>query len=130
MYKLPEKELKDIIKSYGFNNLILDTWGQVEPDSAIYIFHNSKKEYFILFVADYLGGYDEIEYPHEFDFDDGYGYTKIKFVADKPYSYVDNAPKRAIGYIDDAHLWTKASTGDVCMLFNASNIQSPSVYLK
>lgn len=130
MRKIPENELKDIIKSYGFNDLIFDTWGQVEPDSCVYVFHNSKKEYFVLFAADFLGGYEEIKYPHKFEFDFGYGYTEIKFTAEKPCSYIDNAPKRAADYIDDNRLWTKStSTGDICMLFKVNDIKSPSLYI-
>ncbi len=33
------------------------------------------------------------------------------------FSYIEEATKKAIDYIDDDKLWTKASTGDLCMLF-------------
>lgn len=40
MYKINEAELKEIIGSYGLDDLIFDALRWVEPDTAIYIFHD------------------------------------------------------------------------------------------
>lgn len=39
MNKIDEAEIKEIIKSYGLDDLVFDTFMQVEPDTALYIFH-------------------------------------------------------------------------------------------
>ena len=120
MKELKEKELKEIIASYGLGDLVFERFVQVEPDTAMYVFHDNDTKY-VLLVADYLGGYDEFELPHEFKFD-YYPDRRVKFNAIRRLSYVDDASKAAINYVDDMHLVTQASTGDVCMLFGVDNV--------
>lgn len=122
MKEIDQAELKDIISSYGFDNLIFEKYMQVEPDTAVYIFHDDKNAKYILLVADYLGGYEEFELPHEFTFD-YYPEKSICFNAVHRFPFVGDAPKAAKGYIDDNHLKTKTSTGDICMLFGVDNLE-------
>ncbi len=124
MQNLTENELKNIVKAYGFDNLVFDFGKQVGPDESIYIFHDDKDKNYALFVADFLGGYDTIELPFEFEFDDDYPYKKISFRALKRFSYTNGAEAAASGYVDDDHFLTKASSGDVCMLFECSDLKA------
>ncbi|MBQ3353334.1 hypothetical protein IJG89_03280 [Candidatus Saccharibacteria bacterium] len=122
MKKISQIELNKIVASYGFGNLSFKEYMQVEPDTALYILCDDKGAYYILLVSDYLGGYDEIKLPHRFMFD-YYPEKKIRFDAICSFSYVDNAPKAAADYIDDNHLKTQASTGDICMLFSVDKLK-------
>lgn len=122
MKEISQTELKEIIASYGFEGLSFEKFIQVEPDTAVYIFHDDKNAKYVLLVADYLGGYDEFNLPHEFAFD-YYPDNKVTFDAVRRFSYINNAPKAAVNYIDDDHLKTQATTGDVCMLFGADNLK-------
>lgn len=106
--------------SYGLKNLIFDQSCVVEPDTILYFLHDDKASY-ILVAADYLGGYEKIDLPCDFNYD-YYPNMVVKFRAYHRFSYIDGAKKRAKGYIDDDHLWTKTSTGDVCMLFACDEI--------
>lgn len=88
----------------------------------LYIFRKGGANY-ILYAADYLGGYEDLDMPHNFAFDDGYPYSKVSFRAIKIFSYKKDAKKKADGYIDDNHYWTKASTGDIYMLFAVDELK-------
>ncbi len=123
MKKIKHEELVEILDSYGVEGALYDTAKQITPDSMIYIFSDRSGAKYILLAADYLGGYEEFEMPHDFEFDDGFPYDKVSFRAVKVFSYKDGAKKKANGYIDDKHYWTKASTGDVCMLFAVDELR-------
>ena len=121
MEKIAGDELAEIIASYSLEDLVFERFVQVEPDTAIYIFHDNKGAKYVLLVADYLGGYDEFELPHKFVFD-YYPDRIVKFDAVRKFPYVHNAPKATLNYEDSKHLVTQASTGDVCMLFGVDNV--------
>ena len=117
MHEIDKVELKEIIESYGLNDLVFDTFKQVEPDTALYIFHDkdNKKIKYCLMASDYLDG--DIELPYDFEFD-YYPDNIVKFRAIRIFSYIDNAKKKAEGYIDDGHYRTMSDNGGgVCMLF-------------
>lgn len=122
MNKINESELKEIIDSYGLNDLVFDTFRQVEPDTALYIFHNEDNAEikYCLIASDYLD--DNIEFPCDFEFD-YYPDASVKFRAIRIFSYVDGAKKKAEGYVDDNHYRTVSSTGDVCMLFAVDELK-------
>lgn len=123
MQKINDKELKEIIESYGLNDLVFDTFKQVEPDTALYIFHdkNDIKIKYCLIASDYLDG--NIELPCDFEFD-YYQYNCVKFRVIHIFSYVNNAKKKADGYIDDNHYRTMADNGGgVCMLFAIEDLK-------
>lgn len=124
MEKMSEEELMEILESYGVDCASYVTSKWVAPDSMVYIFTDGKGANYVLYVADYLGGYEDLDMPHDFKFDYGFPYDKVSFRAVRVFSYVDKAKKKADGYIDDNHYWTKASTGDVCMLFGADEIEN------
>ena len=124
MEKISEEELMEILESYGVNGVSYVTSKRVTPDSMIYVFVDEEGSNYVLFVADYLGGYEDLEMPHGFEFDDGYPYSKVSFRAVRVFSYVDDAKKKAESDIDEKHYWTKASTGDVCMLFGVDEIKN------
>lgn len=117
MNRIEQGELVEILSSYGVEGVFYDGAKQVTPDSTIYIFSDKKGAKYVLLSSDYLGGYEEFEMPYDFEFDDGFPYQKVSFRAVKVFSYKKDAKKKADGYIDDKCYWTKASTGDICMLF-------------
>lgn len=121
--KIPENELKEILESYDVHGVVFEASKWVTPDSMVYIFSDKNGAKYVLYSADYLGGYDEIDLPFDFEFDDEYPYSKVSFRAVKIFSYKKDSKKKAEGYIDDNHYWTKASTGDVCMLFGVSDLK-------
>ncbi len=123
MNKITRDELAEILNSYGVNGVFYNSTKQITPDSMIYIFSDKDGAKYILLAADYLGGYEEFDMPHDFEFDDGFPYSNISFRATKVFSYRKNAKKKAEEYIDDKHFWTKASTGDVCMLFAVDELK-------
>ena len=123
MEKISEKELIEILKSYGVSDASFLASKRVTPDSMVYVFADEKNANYVLYVADYLGGYEDWDMPHDFEFDYGLPYDKVSFRAVRVFSYVDKAKKKADGYIDDNHYWTKASTGDVCMLFGVDGVE-------
>ena len=114
MNKINELELKEIINSYGLDNLVFDVFKQVEPDTALYFFHDNDNVKYCLIATDFLAG--NIEFPCDFRFD-YYSDTLVRFRATHALSYVKDAKKRAVGYVDDDHYRTMANNGDVCMLF-------------
>lgn len=122
MREIDKEELKEIIESYGLGNLVFDVFKQVEPDTALYIFHDEDNvnANYCLIVADYLD--NDIELPCDFEYD-YYPNNTVKFRAINAFSYINDAKKKAIGYIDDNHYRTKASTGDVCMLFAVDKLK-------
>lgn len=124
MEEISEKELIEILKSYGVSDASFLVSKRVTPDSMVYVFADEKSANYVLYAADYLGGYEDLDMPHDFKFDYGFPYDKISFRAVRVFSYVDKAKKKADGYIDDNHYWTKASTGDVCMLFGVDEIEN------
>ena len=124
MRMIPEEELIKILESYGVGDVFYITSKRVTPDSMVYVFADEKGANYVLYVADYLGGYEDLDMPHDFEFDYGFPYDKTSFRAVRVFSYVDKAKKKADGYIDDNHYWTKASTGDVCMLFGVDEIKN------
>ena len=72
-------------------------------------------------ASDYLE--DEIELPCDFVFD-YYPDSVVKFRAVHIFSYVDNAKKKAEGYIDDNHYRTISNAGgSVCMLFAVDELE-------
>ena len=117
MNRIKQDELIEILNSYGIENVFYNDSKQISPDSMVYIFSGKDGVRYVLLSADYLGGYEKLKMPYDFEFDDGLPYSKVSFRAVKVFSYKKNAKKKAKGYIDDNHYWTKASTGDVCMLF-------------
>ena len=123
--EIDKNELAEIIESYGLSNLVFDTFRWVEPDTAIYIYHdkNNIKIKYCLMASDYLGGYEDLELPYDFEFDYEHPYSKGSFRAVKIFQYKNNAKKKADGYIDDNHYWTKASNGYVCMLFAVEDLK-------
>ena len=123
MEKIDQHELAEIFDSYGINGVFYNTSKWVTPDSMIYIFSDKGGVNYFLYAADYLGGYEDLDIPHDFAFDDGYPYSKVSFRAIKIFSYKKDAKKKADGYIDDNHYWTKASTGDICMLFAVDELK-------
>lgn len=124
MRMIPEEELIKILESYGVSDVFFITSKRVTPDSMVYVFADEKGANYVLYAADYLGGYEDLGMPHDFEFDYGFPYDKVSFRAVRVFSYVDKAKKKADGYIDDNHYWTKASTGDVCMLFGVDEIEN------
>lgn len=114
MNRISELELKEIISSYGLNDLVFDIFKQAEPDTALYIFHDNGDVKYCLIVADFLD--DNIEFPCDFRFN-YYLDTLVRFRATHALSYIKDAKKRAVGYVDDNHYRTMANNGDVCMLF-------------
>ena len=54
MNRINELELKEIISSYGLSNLVFDKFKQVEPDTALYIFHDHVDVKDSLIVADFF----------------------------------------------------------------------------
>lgn len=123
MNKIAQDELAEILDSYGINGVFYDDAKQITPDSMIYIFSDKDGAKYILLAADFLGGYEKLKMPYDFEFDDGFPYNKVSFRAVKIFTYKDGAKKRAEGYIDDNHYWTKASTGDICMLFAVDELK-------
>ena len=123
MNKLTQSELTELLTSYGSEGLLSKTSKLVTPDSAIYIFTDSKGAHYILFVADYLGDYMNLAPPFNLEFDDGAPYSKVSFRVTKIISYRDDAKKKANGYTDDKHYLTKTNDGDVCMLFVVDNLK-------
>ena len=121
MSRISSEELKEILSSYGIDNLSYKKTVQVGPDMVLYVFSDKDDEKYVLVAADYLGDYMNIKLPYVFEFDDK-DYKHISFRAVKALSYSENAAKRADGYIDDERLLTKASTGDVCLLFKCSDV--------
>ena len=124
MRMIPEEELIKILESYGVSDVFYLTSKRVTPDSMVYAFADEKGANYVLYTADYLGGYEDLDMPHDFEFDYGFPYDKISFRAVRVFSYVDDAKKKADDRIDDNHYWTKASTGDVCMLFGVDEIKN------
>ena len=124
MRMIPEEELIIILESYGVGDVFYITSKRVTPDSMIYVFTDEKGADYVLYAADYLGGYEDLDLPHDFEFDDGYPYSKVSFRAVRVFSYVDDAKKKAESDIDENHYWTRASTGDVCMLFGVDEIKN------
>lgn len=124
MEKISEEELMVILESYDISDVFYVTSKWVTPDSMVYIFADKKGANYVLYVADYLGGYEDLEMPHDFEFDDGYPYSKVSFRAVRVFSYVDDAKKKAESDIDENHYWTRASTGDVCMLFAVDELKA------
>ena len=120
MEKISKPELVEILKSYGLCNLIFDFFRQVEPDTAIYVFHDEENIQYCLVAADYL--FDDAKMPYYFEYS-YYSNAVVKFRAIKQLSYIENAPKKAVGYIDDEKHRTKASTGDVCMLYVIDDLE-------
>ena len=123
MEKIDQHELAEILDSYGINGVFYNTSKLVTPDSMIYIFSDKSGANYILYAADYPSGYEDLDMPHDFVFDDGYPYSKVSFRAMKIFSYKKDAKKKADGYIDDNHYWTKASTGDICMLLAVDELK-------
>ena len=123
MEKISEDELNEILHSYNLDGLSFDNAKQVEPDIILYFFHDKENIPYVLLTADYLGGYEDKNLPYDFEFDYGYPYRKVTFRAWEAFSYSEDSSKKADEYIDDNHLWTKASTGDVCMLFRCSDLK-------
>ena len=120
MNRIDGFELKEIIGSYGLSNLVFDKFKQVEPDTALYIFHDNGDVKYCLIVADFLD--DNIEFPCDFRFD-YYSDALVRFKATYAFSYVKNAKKRAVGYVDDNYYRTVANNGDVCMLFTIEGLE-------
>ena len=120
MEKISKPELVEILKSYGLCNLIFDFFRQVEPDTAIYVFHDEENIQYCLVAADYL--FDDAKIPYYFEYS-YYSNAVVKFRTLKQLSYVENAPKKAVEYIDDERHRTKASTGDVCMLYIIDDLE-------
>ena len=123
MEKISEDELMEILKSYGVEDVSHAASKWVTPDSMVYVFSDKRGVNYVLYVADYLGGYEDLDMPHDFEFDYGYPYSRVSFRAVKIFSYKDGAEKKADRYIDDDHYWTEASTGDVCMLFGVDELK-------
>lgn len=124
MRMIPEEELIKILESYGVGDVFYITSKRVTPDSMVYVFADEKGANYVLYAADYLGGYEDLGMPHDFEFNYGFPYDKVSFRAVRVFSYVDDAKKKADDRIDDNHYWTKASTGDVCMLFGVDEIKN------
>ena len=122
MHKIDEVELKEIIESYGLNDLVFETFKQVEPDTALYIFHDkTDKNKYCLIASDFLD--NNIELPCNFEFD-YYPDSIVKFKATHVFSYIDGAKKKAEGYIDDNHYRTISDGGGgVCMLFAVDKLE-------
>lgn len=87
MEKIDQHELAEILDSYGINGVFYNTSKLVTPDSMIYIFSDKGGANYILYAADYLGGYEDLDMSHDFAFDDGYPYSKVSFRAIKIFSY-------------------------------------------
>ena len=120
MNRINEFELKEIIASYRMSNLIFDKFKQVEPDTALYIFHDNNNVKYCLITADFLDG--DIEFPCGFKFS-YYPDALASFRATHAFSYIDNAKKKAVGYVDDEHYRTASNFGDVCMLFAIDELE-------
>jgi len=123
MEKISEEELMEILGSYGVSDASFFASKRVTPDSMVYAFADEKGANYVLYAADYLGGYENLDLPHDFEFDDGYPYSKVSFRAVRVLSYADDAKKKAESDIDENHYWTRASTGDVCMLFAVDELK-------
>ena len=122
MNKISQNELHEILESYGIDKASYDYASRITPDSMVYVFSDKDNTKYVLFVADYLGGYENLKIPHNLEFDYGYPYRKVSFRIIKILSYKEDAKKKAEEYIDDNHYWTVASTGDICMLFAVDNL--------
>lgn len=123
MDKISEEELMEILESYDVGDVSYVTSKWVTPDSMIYVFSDKKGANYVLYAADFLGGYEDLEMPHDFEYDDGHPYSKVSFRAVKIFSYRDDARNKADDCVDDNHYWTKASTGDICMLFAVDELK-------
>ena len=123
MNNISQDELKTILESYGVSNVNFDGVKKVTPDSRMYIFSGNNGKKYALYAADYLGGYESLKLPCNLKFDEKYPYDKLSICVIKIFSYKADAKNKALGYIDDNHYWTKASTGDVCTLFGISDIE-------
>lgn len=93
MEKISKPELVEILKSYGLYNLIFDFFRQVEPDTAIYVFHDEENIQYCLVAADYLS--DDTKMPYFFEYN-YYSNAVVKFRAIKQLSYIENAPKKPL----------------------------------
>ena len=62
MEKISEEELMEILESYGVTGVSYMTSKQVTPDSMIYVFVDEEGANYVLFVADYLGGYEDLTF--------------------------------------------------------------------
>ena len=116
MYKINQDELMEILKSYGIEDLVFDKFIEVEPDTSLYVFHDDRNNPYCLVTTDYPGGYFDVTLPCDFEYD-YYPDSTVKFHAICNFLYVKCATKKAEGYIDDGHLLTKVSTGDICVLY-------------
>ena len=115
---ISNNELSEILASYDLKDLIFDYYKSVEPDTDIYIFHDKNNRQYCLIASDYL---DETEMPCEFIFE-YYKDDSAYFRAIKRFSYVPEATKAAVGYVDDGYFRTMASTGDVCMMYEVEDL--------
>ena len=123
MHRIDETELKEIIESYGLDDLVFETFKHAEPDIDLYIFHDKDNEAnkYCLMASDYMD--NEIELPYDFEFD-YYPGSIVKFRVIRIFSCIDGAKKKAKGYIDDNHyLAISDNGGGVCMLFAIDNLE-------
>lgn len=121
MYGLNEKELQEIVIAYGLKGLVFDYYELVEPDITLYFFHNNTGLKYCLTEADYP--HYAPYFPCDFLYDHCYG-GNVSFIATKQFSYLENTPKKATDYIyDDNHYLTKASSGDICMMYAIDNLK-------
>ena len=84
---LTKQERKEIIEAYDCKNLVEDTHYQVEPDTWVYLFHDSNNKKFVLISADYLD-FEFDHLPQLLRFDNS-EFQKIDFVLQKEIPSLD-----------------------------------------
>lgn len=67
---LSKSERKEILKAYGYENLVDYRHFQVEPDTWVYLFHDSDDKKYVLIYADYMD-YEFDHFPHLLRFNNG-----------------------------------------------------------
>ena len=75
---LSESERRKIMSAYDCEGLIENSHYQVEPDTWIYLFHDTNGKKYVLIDADYLD-LDFKSYPHLLGFNNN-EFTKLDFI--------------------------------------------------
>lgn len=119
--EIEQSELQEILASYGKSSLVFDAYKPVNPDTAIYFFHDVSGVKYALVAGEFLVDYLQDQMPYNYEYDYGEPYEAVSYRAAKRLSYVNDAPKAADDANDSAHCLTQASTGDVCLLFECEN---------
>lgn len=88
---LSKEERKEILTAYDCENLIEDSHYQVEPDTWVYLFHDTNDKKYVLIVADYIDFYYDV-FPHLLKFDNS-EFIKLEFVLQREIPIKDDSLK-------------------------------------